>query len=87
MRLPSEEGFKELPKDLDFVYIDGNHEYDFVLKDLHGAFSVVKSGGFVGGHDFEIKYQNRVIRAVFEFALEIQQVPVIKMPDFWFKKS
>lgn len=87
VKLPSEQGFKELPKNLDFVYIDGNHECNFVLKDLRGAFSVVKSGGFVGGHDFTIDYQSRVIRAVLEFALEIRQVPVIEMPDFWFVKG
>lgn len=36
---------------LDFVYIDGNHTYPYVLQDLTLWWSKVKSGGVVAGHD------------------------------------
>lgn len=36
----------------DWVYIDGNHLYDFVKKDLNLYYSKVKSGGFITGDDY-----------------------------------
>lgn len=37
---------------LDWVYIDANHDYAFVLQDLEAWFPKVKVGGIIGGHDF-----------------------------------
>ena len=37
---------------LDFVYIDGNHAYDFVVEDIELWFKKVKTGGLVSGHDY-----------------------------------
>ena len=36
---------------LDFVYIDGNHQFSFVLNDIKWWSKKVKSGGVIGGHD------------------------------------
>lgn len=37
---------------LDFVYIDANHAYDFVIEDIELWFPKVKKGGVVSGHDY-----------------------------------
>ena len=37
---------------LDFVYIDGNHEFDYPLKDIEGWWKKVKKGGILSGHDY-----------------------------------
>lgn len=37
---------------IDFVYIDGNHNYEFVLADLTSWYHKVKKGGIILGHDF-----------------------------------
>jgi hypothetical protein len=37
---------------MNFVYIDGNHSYDYVLKDLELSKKLVKSGGCITGDDF-----------------------------------
>lgn len=37
---------------LDFVYIDGNHVFDFVMQDLIEWSKKVRSGGIVSGHDY-----------------------------------
>lgn len=37
---------------LDFVYIDANHAYDFVKKDIQLWFPKVKKGGLFCGHDY-----------------------------------
>jgi hypothetical protein len=37
---------------LDFVYIDANHAYDFVVQDIKLWYPKVKSGGYLYGHDY-----------------------------------
>lgn len=36
----------------DFVYIDGNHEYEPTLQDLRNAWRTVKAGGSITGDDY-----------------------------------
>lgn len=36
----------------DFVYIDANHKYDFVKKDLESWWPKLKVGGIFAGHDY-----------------------------------
>jgi hypothetical protein len=37
---------------LDFVYIDGCHTYEEVMKDINAWKTKIKHGGFIGGHDY-----------------------------------
>lgn len=37
---------------LDFVYIDANHAYDYVVRDIELWYPKVRSGGFMCGHDY-----------------------------------
>lgn len=37
---------------LDFIYIDGNHAYEYVLEDLNVWFPKLKKGGVFSGHDY-----------------------------------
>jgi cephalosporin hydroxylase len=37
---------------LDFVYIDANHAYDFVVQDIKLWYPKIKSGGYLCGHDY-----------------------------------
>lgn len=47
------DGVKDFPDNsLDFVYIDGNHKYDYALKDITEWTKKVRPGGIVSGHDF-----------------------------------
>lgn len=39
-------------RSLDFVYIDGNHDFDYVVRDLIAWAPRVRPGGIVAGHDF-----------------------------------
>lgn len=36
----------------DFAYLDGNHQYEFVLRDLEDFAAKLKPGGLLFGHDF-----------------------------------
>jgi hypothetical protein len=37
---------------LDFVYIDGNHAYDYVKEDMEIWYPKLKKGGYFMGHDY-----------------------------------
>jgi len=67
VRKTSEEAIHDIPNGLDFVYIDGNHDYEYVKKDIELYYPKVKLGGIIGGHDFRVTLQG-VCRAVLEFA-------------------
>lgn len=49
----SEDAVKDIPDNsLDFVYIDGDHSYDFVMLDIIIWGRKVRKGGIVSGHDY-----------------------------------
>ena len=54
----------------DLIYIDGDHSYDGVKKDLNISYDKVKSGGFICGHDYTVVMFEGVVRAVNEFCVE-----------------
>lgn len=39
---------------LDFVYIDGNHAYEYVKEDIRLWYPKVKKGGILSGHDYNL---------------------------------
>lgn len=51
---------------LDFVYIDAEHTYSGVKKDLLKFIPKIRSGGFIGGHDYKPRFQG-CVDAVNEF--------------------
>jgi hypothetical protein len=63
------------PNELDFVYIDGNHSYDYVMLDLILWSRIVRPGGIVAGHDY-YRFRNAgVVDAVnsYTFAHQIHE--------------
>ena len=53
---------------IDFLFIDGDHNYDAVMKDLKFWYPKVKNGGIISGHDY-MWVDARVKRAVDQFFL------------------
>lgn len=63
----SENAVDKIPNDVDFVYIDGNHSYRFVKIDIESYYPKVKSGGVIGGDDYNYSRFPGVTKAVDEF--------------------
>jgi hypothetical protein len=40
------------PNSLDFVYIDGCHEFPYVAQDIYEWNKIVRPGGIISGHDY-----------------------------------
>jgi hypothetical protein len=85
----SDEAFSsgKIPSQLDFIYIDGNHDYDFCYRDIMNSLKFVRVGGFVGGHDFANPGYPKVADAVYDISLELKIRPAMVCPDFWFQKQ
>ena len=47
IKKPSEHAIKNVPDNLDFVYIDGNHEYEYVKKDIELCYPKIKKHGII----------------------------------------
>lgn len=54
LRMTSEEAVNHVGNDIDLVFIDGNHKYEFVKKDIELWYPKVKEGGIFGGHDYYV---------------------------------
>ncbi len=68
--LDAAKDFKD--KSLDFVYIDGNHEYKYVKQDIEAWTPKVRQGGIVAGDDYYMTRAGNlgVIQAIHEYVDE-----------------
>lgn len=82
---------------LDFVFIDGNHIFDYVMTDIIIWARKVKKGGIVSGHDYMFFKNSGVVEAVNKYA-EIHKIEINiiqrnqlnfkddRQPCWWFVK-
>jgi len=87
LKMKSDQAVDQVPEDLDFVYIDGDHNYHQVKRDLENFYPRTRSGGIIGGHDFYIRDHAGLIRAVIEFTTERNLRPHGDISDYWILKE
>ncbi len=70
---------------LDFVFIDGGHEYEFVKEDIEHWYPKVRDGGVIAGDDWEYgkRWDNGVQIAVNEF---FSKKPIIDRETWIYRK-
>lgn len=61
--------YASIEKRFDFVYLDGDHRYRAVKRDIASWWPLVRSGGMLAGHDYCAAGAG-VVRAVDEFVRE-----------------
>jgi hypothetical protein len=71
---------------LDFVYIDGNHRFEYVQKDIELYYPKIKYGGWLSGHDFK-NGEPGVKQAVIEFCKSNNLVFYNQKWDWWIHKN
>lgn len=85
---------------LDFVFIDADHQYDAVLRDLKAWWPKIKPGGRIGGHDYSSEIDRRfakpkygasggyhvasALRTFFEQQREIKKPPRQPRTTVWY---
>ena len=82
----SSEAVNFIDEKVDFVYIDGNHQEEFVIEDLANYLPLLKESGVLGGHDFYNGFQREhdgVVNAVTNFIQNKRYQLRIEAPDWW----
>lgn len=89
LRAFSEKAAREFKGLLDFVYIDGNHAFDYVMMDLILWSQIVRKGGMVAGHDFYNFARAGVVQAVDAYTQAHGILPMVtdeREPSFFWVK-
>ena len=92
MRMFSMEAVREFALgSLDFVYIDANHKFDYIMEDLIEWVRKVRVGGIVSGHDFTNYIGEQVVEAV-DIYTKVHGIKELFMtdeqdPSFFWRKT
>lgn len=75
---------------LDFVYIDGNHSFDYVVQDIIEWTNKVRLGGIISGHDYYRLEDVDVVTAVDAYTTAhriIGNITEEKPHSWWWEKK
>jgi len=87
LKMKSEDAYSRFEDEsLDFVYLDGLHDYDSVAQDIKLWYPKVKPGSHIGGHDYLTVFPG-VIKAVNEFFGEKMKDVVFFEDTSWLIKK
>ena len=74
----------EVISTVDFIYIDGEHTYDQVMKDLENYYPKLDKCGIIAGHDISI---HQVLNAVQDFCSKNKLHFCVAGQDWWIVKQ
>lgn len=80
LKFLSQQAVNFIDEKLDFVYIDGNHQYEYVKADIELYYPKILDGGILGGHDIQFP---GVEKAVKEFATKHGKRVYSVVTDWW----
>lgn len=76
----SNENLDAIPNNLDFVYIDGGHNYEIIKQDIDNYYKKLKVGGVLAGHDVWLR---DTWKGIWEFAVKNKLILNTEIND-WF---
>lgn len=77
----------DIKESLDFVYIDGNHSYKYVLEDIENYWPLIKEGGILGGHDYYNTTKAREVKKAVDEWIETNKIKLyVDGIDWWVVK-
>ena len=83
---------RDIPyESVDFVYIDGSHEFDYVMCDIIEWGKRVRKGGIISGHDYYNFRRSGVVEAV-DLYTKKHKVKTLyltdeRTPSWWFTRK
>lgn len=89
LRMASKEASELVPNNLDFVYVDGNHAYDFKMLDMELWYPKIRSGGVLCGDDYNLESTQKVVSEFcdkYNLSFETSPLTPPHPPEFWIVK-
>lgn len=83
----SEDAVNDVKEKVDFIYIDGNHSYEYTKKDIQLYWKTLKFGGVMGGDNFNDTIDYGVADAVIEFVVKNKLKLNLYQDDWWVVKQ
>lgn len=89
IRKESLDAVRDIPyESLDFVYIDGNHQFDYVMCDIIEWAKRVRKGGIVAGHDY-FKFRDAEVVEAVNIYVKVHNIKELfltdeRTPSWWF---
>lgn len=80
IRKNSQVSLSDVPDGLDYVYIDGDHSYEGVMRDIKLWYPKVREGGLIGGDDYGHPNLKGVKKAVLDF---FKKKPILGKDGVW----
>ena len=74
-------------KELDVCFIDGNHEYSYVIEDLKNYFPKVKNNGIICGDDYFMRHYKNDIKKTLEKGEYSQNMVYEAVNDFFYDRK
>jgi len=75
VRMSSDEFFKNNTQKFDVIFIDGNHDYEFVKRDIYNSLNCITKNGIIIMHDmlpqYEISTQDRYMGTVWRTSFDL----------------
>ena len=69
---------------LDFVFLDGNHSYEFVIADCVVWWNKIKEGGFLSGHDYTFnKPPTHDVKRALDWWSHVMNKTVTQLGECW----
>ncbi len=80
LKMISDEAIYYIKEKVDFIFIDGEHSYDFILRDIINYLPLLKTGGWIGGHDYSTSSVKKAVD-------EICPNRIIEESNTWWVKN
>jgi len=81
----SKDAIASIPEKVDFVYIDGNHRFSSVLRDILDYNDILKSSGLLMGHDYRSKRNPDTSAAIILGSLLLDKKLKHDGMEWWFE--
>jgi len=84
----SNDATSEILVDLNFVYIDGNYQEEYVWNDIINYILKIKRSGVIGGHYVCNGFQrdhDGIVNSVIKWAVENTLPAQVELPEWWVK--
>ncbi len=62
----SEDAISSIKEPIDLIFIDGNHSYEYVKKDIQQWSQKCRPGGILSGHDYDPVLFPQIVKVVDE---------------------